>query len=58
MIGRFKKLMEEESRRKQLLEQAKQIEEASSDSVAIEGKQNFDSSAPDTQDEQVSLFVA
>ncbi|XP_044365635.1 inner membrane protein PPF-1, chloroplastic isoform X2 [Triticum aestivum] len=50
--GRFKKLMEEESRRKQLLEQAKQIEEASIDSVAIDGKQNFDSSAPDTQDEQ------
>ncbi|XP_020199568.3 inner membrane protein PPF-1, chloroplastic [Aegilops tauschii subsp. strangulata] len=50
--GRFKKLMEEESRRKQLVEQAKQTEEASVDSFAIDGKQDFDSSAPDTKDEQ------
>ncbi|KAM3280116.1 hypothetical protein ACQJBY_047106 [Aegilops geniculata] len=50
--GRFKKLMEEESRRKQLLEQAKQTEEASIDSFAIDGKQNLDSSAPDTKEEQ------
>ncbi|VAI40093.1 unnamed protein product [Triticum turgidum subsp. durum] len=50
--GRFKKLMEEESRRKQLVEQAKQTDEASTDSFAIDGKQNFDSSAPDTKDEQ------
>uniref|UniRef100_A0A453MH15 Membrane insertase YidC/Oxa/ALB C-terminal domain-containing protein n=1 Tax=Aegilops tauschii subsp. strangulata TaxID=200361 RepID=A0A453MH15_AEGTS len=54
--GRFKKLMEEESRRKQLVEQAKQTEEASVDSFAIDGKQDFDSSAPDTKDEQVRLF--
>lgn len=56
MIGRFKKLMEEESRRKQLVEQAKQTEEASIDSFAIDGKQNFDGLAPDAKDEQVRLF--
>nr|BAK01711.1 predicted protein [Hordeum vulgare subsp. vulgare] len=47
--GRFKKLMEQESRRKQLLEQTKQTEESS---IAIDEEHNFDGSAPDSKDEQ------
>uniref|UniRef100_A0ACD6A371 Uncharacterized protein n=2 Tax=Avena sativa TaxID=4498 RepID=A0ACD6A371_AVESA len=53
--GRFKKLMEEESRRKQLLEQAKQqTEEAGIESDALDGKQSFDGSAEDSNLEEES----
>uniref|UniRef100_A0ACD5X6M0 Uncharacterized protein n=1 Tax=Avena sativa TaxID=4498 RepID=A0ACD5X6M0_AVESA len=51
--GRFKKLMEEESRRKQILEQAKQTEEASIESDALDGKQS-DGSAADNNIEEES----
>ena len=54
---RFKKLMEEESRRKQLLEQPKQTEEASIESEGVDGKQNFDgSAAADSKQEEVRSF--
>ncbi|XP_047071422.1 ALBINO3-like protein 1, chloroplastic [Lolium rigidum] len=52
--GRFKKLMEEESRRKQLLEQPKIMEEAGIESETLDGKQSSDASAEDSKDEEES----
>ncbi|KAM0849363.1 hypothetical protein ACQ4PT_053800 [Festuca glaucescens] len=52
--GRFKKLMEEESRRKQLLEEPRQIEEAGIESENHDGKQSSDVSAEDSKDEEES----
>lgn len=56
---RFRKLKEEESRRKEVLGQAKQSEESSSESSVIDGTQNSDVSSGDKKDQQVqSNFVA
>ncbi|KAM0928504.1 hypothetical protein ACQ4PT_002520 [Festuca glaucescens] len=52
--GRFKKLMEEESRRKQPLEEPRQIEEAGIESEALDLKQSSDSSAEGSKDEEES----
>ncbi|XP_051177115.1 inner membrane protein PPF-1, chloroplastic [Lolium perenne] len=52
--GRFKKLMEQESRRKQLLEEPRQIEEAGIESEALDGKQSSHASAEDSKDEEES----
>ncbi|CAM0877977.1 unnamed protein product [Alopecurus aequalis] len=52
--GRFKKLMEEESRRKQLLEQPKQTDESGIESEALDGKQNSDGYAADIKEEEES----
>jgi hypothetical protein len=49
--------MEEESRRKQLLEEPRQIEEAGIESENHDGKQSSDVSAEDSKDEEVSYFV-
>jgi hypothetical protein len=48
--------MEEESRRKKLLEQAKPTEEAGIESEARDGKQSSDGSAADSNLEEVGLF--
>ncbi|KAK3148783.1 hypothetical protein QOZ80_3AG0208620 [Eleusine coracana subsp. coracana] len=52
---RFRKLKEEESRRKALEGQADQSEQPSPDSSALDGKQNSDVSAGDNEDEQEFL---
>ncbi|XP_006652015.2 inner membrane protein PPF-1, chloroplastic-like [Oryza brachyantha] len=51
---RFRKLKEEESRRKMLLEKAEQTEQAGTQSGIIDGKQNSDVSSGNSIDEQES----
>ncbi|XP_062212997.1 ALBINO3-like protein 1, chloroplastic [Phragmites australis] len=51
---RFRKLKEEESRRKELLGQAKQSAQSSTESSALDGRQNSDASAGSNKDEQES----
>lgn len=50
---RFKKLMEEEARRKQLLEQSKQTDESGIESEALDAKQNSDGYASNIKEEEV-----
>lgn len=55
---RFRKLKEEESRRKEVLGQAKQSEQSSSESSFLDETQNSDASSGDKKDQQVvSIFV-
>lgn len=54
MSFRFRKLKEEESRRNRLLEQAKQAEQAGTESGALDGKQDSGVSAGDSKEEQES----
>ncbi|KAK8443690.1 hypothetical protein SEVIR_9G014300v4 [Setaria viridis] len=51
---RFRKLKEEESRRKEVLGQAKQSEQSSTESNVLDGAQNSGSSSGDNKDEQES----
>jgi YidC/Oxa1 family membrane protein insertase len=52
---RFRKLKEEESRRKEVLGQAKQSEQSSTESSVLDGAQNSGSTSEDSKDEQVYL---
>jgi hypothetical protein len=52
---RFRKLKEEESRRKVFLEKAEQTEQAGTQAGIVDGKQNSDASG-DNIDEQVRHF--
>ncbi|OEL31602.1 ALBINO3-like protein 1, chloroplastic [Dichanthelium oligosanthes] len=51
---RFRKLKEEESRRKEVLGPAKQSEQSSTESSVLDGAQNSDASSGDNKDEQES----
>lgn len=52
-VFRFRKLKEEESRRKEVPGQAKQSEQSSTESNVLDGAQNSGSSSGDNKDEQV-----
>lgn len=57
-MSRFRKLKEqEESRRKEVLGQAKQSEQTSSESSVLDGAQNSGASSGDNQDEQVHVIL-
>jgi hypothetical protein len=57
-VFRFRKLKEEESRRKEVLGQAKQSEQSSSESSFLDETQNPDASSGDKKYQQVvSIFV-
>ncbi|KAL6638695.1 hypothetical protein ACP70R_023806 [Stipagrostis hirtigluma subsp. patula] len=51
---RFRKLKEEESRRKELVRQAKQSEQSSTESRFLDGEQNSNASTAESKDEQES----
>ncbi|KAL6636530.1 hypothetical protein ACP70R_024102 [Stipagrostis hirtigluma subsp. patula] len=51
---RFRKLKEEESRRKELVRQAKQSEQSSTESRFLDGEQNSNASTTESKDEQES----
>jgi hypothetical protein len=53
---RFRKLKEEESRRKEVLGQANQSEQSSTESSVLDGAQNSGSTSEDNKDEQVYLI--
>jgi hypothetical protein len=54
---RFRKLKEEESRRKEVLGQATQSEQSSTESRVLDGAQNLDASSGDNKDEQVQVCL-
>jgi len=53
---RFRKLKEEESRRKEVLGQAIESEQPSTESRVLDGAQNLDASSGNNKDEQVQFF--
>ena len=53
---RFRKLKEEESRRKEVLGQAIESEQPSTESRVLDGAQNLDVSSGNNKDEQVQFF--
>ena len=53
---RFRKLKEEESRRKEVLGQAIESEQPSTESRVLDGPQNLDVSSGNNKDEQVQFF--
>ena len=54
---RFRKLKEEEeSRRKEVLGQARESEQSSTESRVLDGAQNLDVSSGNNKDEQVQFF--
>lgn len=54
---RFRKLKEEESRRKGVLEHAKQSEQSSAESSVLDGAQNIDASSGDNKYEEVHFVL-